>query len=124
MSKYEKKLDLIADPTTPAGQQEILTGRAQIAYINELESLCQTCDRVIISSVIARTAFSHRKYLERFAARRGFTIQFGIKENAFVLDRIGENKANVNIDKIIKDHKEAACQKTKNNRKAVSKLRK
>ena len=123
MSKYEKILDLIADPTTPNGQQEILSGRAQIHYINELEELCDTCDRVIIHSEIARTAFSHRKYMEKFAARRGFKISFGIKENSFVLDRIGENKANVTIDKIIFDHKEAACQKTVNNRKSVSKLR-
>ncbi len=123
MSKYEKILELIADPTTPKGQEEILSGRAQIQYINELEELCRTCDRVILHSEIARTAFSHRKYLEKFAVRRGFKITFGIRENSFVLDRIAENRANVPIHKIITDHKEAACQKTINNRKAVSKLR-
>lgn len=123
MSKYEKILDLIADPTTPKGQQEILSGRAQIHYINELEMLCDTCDRVIIHSEIARTAFSHRKYLEKFAVRRGFAISFSIKQNSFMLDRIGDNCADMPIHKIINDHKEAACQKTVNNRKAVSKLR-
>lgn len=123
MSQYEKILDLIADPTTLGGRQEILTGRAQIQYINELEELCDTCDRVIIHSEIARTAFSHRKYMERFAARRGFKITFVIKRNSFVLTRIGENRANVPIEKIIFDHKEDACQKTLNNRKAMTKLR-
>ena len=119
MSKYEQTVT----PIHQFNAEEILSGKAQVDYINELEALCQTCDRVIIHSEIARTAFSHRKYLERFAARRGFALQFGIKENSFVLERIGENEANVPIDKIINDHKEAACQKTANNRKAVSKLR-
>lgn len=117
MSKYEQKLDLITN------DEQLLSGKAQIDYINELEDLCQSCDRVIIHSEIARTAFSHRKYMEKFAARRGFTISFGIKENSFVFERIGENKANVAIDTIIKNHKEAACQKTTKNKKAISKLR-
>lgn len=95
MSKYERKIDPII------GDEDILSGKAQIDYINELEDLCKTCDRVIIHSNIALTAFSHRKYMEKFAARRGFAIKFIIKKNHFVFERIGENLADVPIEIIL-----------------------
>jgi len=117
MGKYERSLDLITD------DEQILSGKAQIDYMNELESMCEAYDRVILPSEIARTVFSHRKYLEKFAYRRGFTIQFGIKENSFILDRVADSSLTKVVDEILKNHKEAVCQKIEKNKKGTTQLR-
>lgn len=61
------------------------TTRTQIEYINELEALCQDCERIVLDAGIAKVAFNEHKFMIKYFLRRGFRlIDLDIDNKSFV----------------------------------------
>ena len=56
--------------------QQVLidTTRSQTEYINELEAMCQDCERIVVRAEIAKIAFSEHKFMVKYFLRRGFRL--------------------------------------------------
>lgn len=72
MSQYE---DHIIDPT-----------RTQQEYMNELEEMSKTCERVVLHAPIARMLFSNINLMRRYFTRRSFRIQYEMEGDNFIMD--------------------------------------
>lgn len=72
MSKYE-------------GLMPVDVTRSQQEYMNELEEMCKTCEKIVIHQIIARTLWAKRTFMEKYFYRRGFHITFDIDLNCFIM---------------------------------------